>query len=73
MSEAEHQATDILLPGARLFVFSKDKDTLLSTAELQKDWRFARVDIQAEAGDVQTAIETFKSQPSPDLLNHTDR
>ncbi len=68
MSEAEHQATDILLPGARLFVFSKDKDTLVSTAELQKDWRFARVEVKAEAGDVETAIETFKTQPSPDLL-----
>tara|TARA_R110002095_G_scaffold90802_1_gene79189 strand:+ start:8878 stop:10125 length:1248 start_codon:yes stop_codon:yes gene_type:complete len=68
MSEAEQQATDTLLPEARLFVFSKDKDTLVSTSELQKDWRFARVDIKAEAGDVKAAIETFKTQPSPDLL-----
>ena len=68
MSEAEQLTTGILLPEARLFVFSKDKDTLMSTAELQQDWRFARVDIRAEAGDVQTAIETFKSEPSPDLL-----
>lgn len=52
MSEAEHQATDTLLPQASLYVFSQDKDTLLSTAEMQKDWRFARVNIQAEAGDV---------------------
>ena len=68
MSENEHQATDILLPEARFFVFSNDKDTLLSTAELQKDWRFARVEVKAEAGDVDTAIEAFKEQDSPDLL-----
>ena len=68
MSEAEHQATDTLLPQASLYVFSEDKDTLLSTAEMQKDWRFARVDIQAEAGNVETAIELFKTQTSPDLL-----
>jgi len=68
MSEAEHQATDTLLPQASLYVFSEDKDTLLSTAEMQKDWRFARVNIQAEAGNVETAIELFKTQTSPDLL-----
>ncbi len=68
MSEAEHQATDTLLPQASLFVFSQDKDTLLSTAEMQKDWRFARVNIKAEAGDVQTAIDYFQENGSPDLL-----
>ncbi len=68
MSEAEHQVTDILLPEARIFVFSRDKKTLNSTSELKLDWRFARVDINAVEGDVQTAIETFSSQASPNLL-----
>ncbi len=68
MSEAEHQVTDILLPKAQIFVFSKDEDTLISASELQKDWRFARVDVNAVNGDVQTAITTFSSQESPDLL-----
>jgi len=68
MSDSEHQITDILLPEARIFVFSKDEDTLVSTSELKSDWRFARVDVNAVEGDVQTAIETFASQPSPNLL-----
>ena len=68
MSDSEHQVTDILLPEARIFVFSKDEDTLNSTSELKSDWRFARVDVNAVEGDVQTAIETFASQPSPNLL-----
>lgn len=68
MSEAEHQATDILLPRARLFVFSNDDDTLGSATALKEDWRFARVEVVAMSGDVETAIETFKTQTSPDLM-----
>ncbi len=68
MSEAEKKSMDILLPTARLAVFSEDKDTLLSTAELQKDWRYARVKIKAEAGGVEQAIETYRETESPDLL-----
>ncbi len=68
MSEAEHQATDILLPGARLSIFSQDEETLASAAQVKQDWRFARVDVSAVQGDVRTAIETFQNQKSPDLL-----
>lgn len=68
MSEYEKQSTDILLPTAQIAVFSQDKETLLSTAALHKDWRYARVKIKAEAGGVDQAIETYKTTESPDLL-----
>ncbi len=68
MSEVEHQATDILLPGARVSIFSKDSETLNSAAIVKDDWRFARVELVAAEGDVDTAIETYKTQKSPELL-----
>ena len=68
MSEAEYQATDILLPGARVFIFSNDKETLSAGGDMVDDWRFARVETEVHEGDVGAAIETFKEQTSPDLL-----
>ncbi len=68
MSEAEYQATDILLPGARVSIFSKEDETLGAGRDMVSDWRFARVEIEAIEGDVLAAIEAFKEQPSPDLL-----
>lgn len=68
MSEAEYQATDILLPGARVFIFSNDKETLGAGRDMEHDWRFARVEVATQEGDVSTVIETFKEQTSPDLL-----
>ncbi len=68
MSEAEYQATDILLPSARVFIFSNDKETLGAGEDMVGDWRFARVDVEIHEGDVSTSIETFKEQTSPDLL-----
>ena len=68
MSEAEQQATDILLPGAKVAIFSTDEQTLASAQATKDDWRFARVDITAVQGDVETAIEAFKSNASYTLL-----
>jgi pilus assembly protein CpaE len=68
MSEAEYQATDILLPSARVFIFSNDKETLSAGEDMVSDWRFARVDVETHEGNVSTAVETFKVQTSPDLL-----
>lgn len=68
MSELEYQATDILLPSARVHVFSKDKETLGAAGDMVNDWRFARVEVKVKEGDVLTCIETFKDQESPDLL-----
>ena len=68
MSAEEQQGTNILLPKARIAVFSEDDDTLSSVQSLQDDWRFARVEISVVRGNVENAILTYQSQPSPDLL-----
>lgn len=68
MSAEEQQGTNILLPKARIAVFSDDDDTLSSVQGLQDDWRFARVEFTVVQGDVEKAIATYQSQSSPDLL-----
>lgn len=61
MSEAERQETDILLPPARVAVFSEDGETLSAIEAMRQDWRFARVSIHAQKGNVQTAISYFEN------------
>ncbi|MGH1376210.1 MAG: AAA family ATPase [Alphaproteobacteria bacterium] len=68
MSEVEHQETDILLPGARIALFSTDAETRSSLEVLRDDWRYARVQIDAHDGDVETAIKSCEASGSPDLL-----
>lgn len=70
MSEAEQQqATDILLPAARVIVFSRDAETLASARGLLQDWRFSRVDIRVIEGDTQSAVALFANEGrSPDLV-----
>lgn len=67
MSDTD-QSTDILLPQARIAVFSRDAETIASAALVQEDWRFARVDVDAKEGGVDEAITTYQSETSPDLL-----
>lgn len=68
MSAEEQQGTNILLPKARIAVFSEDDDTLSSVQGLQADWRFARVEILVVRGGVENAITTYQGQASPDLM-----
>lgn len=68
MSDIENQATDTLLPSAGVTVFSKDSDTLESAAALSDDWRFARVNVNAINGDVETAITTFNSEDATEII-----
>ncbi len=68
MSAEEHQGTNILLPKARIAVFSEDEETLASVQGLQNDWRFARVEILVVTGGVEAAILTYQTQAAPDLL-----
>lgn len=67
MSDTD-QSTDILLPQARIAVFSRDDETIASAALVQEDWRFARVNVDAKEGGVHEAIEVYKTSQSPDLL-----
>lgn len=67
MSE-DNQATSILLPAAVVAVHSKDQETLQAARDLENDWRFARVNVNDEEGDVTAAIESYSDVDSPDLL-----
>jgi pilus assembly protein CpaE len=68
MSEADKQATSILLPTSTVAVYSKDQKTLETARNLIDDWRFARVNMQVEEGDIFTAIGAYKDMVSPDLI-----
>lgn len=68
MSEAENQATDILLPAAGVAVFSHDAETLRNSGEILSDWRFARVALEVHEGDVESAIRVFSEREAPALI-----
>lgn len=60
--------TNILLPAARVDLFIKDQETLEAARSLVDDWRFARVEVNAEEGNVETAILSYEEAPSPTLV-----
>ncbi|HOO81444.1 MAG TPA: AAA family ATPase [Alphaproteobacteria bacterium] len=68
MSEVDSQATSILLPASSVAVYSKDQKTLQAARDLENDWRFARVSVQDEEGDVENAIATYQDIASPTLI-----
>ena len=68
MSEADTHVTATLLPQSRVAVYSKDKETLEGARNIVADWRFARVKVQAEEGDVETATRAYAEFKSPDVL-----
>ena len=68
MSEAEHQAADVLLPAAGVAVFSSDDETLASAGAMKQDWRFARVHQHVQKGDVEDAIRYFQSGATAELI-----
>lgn len=60
--------TNILLPTAGVDIFLKDKETTESARALVDDWRFARVTVSVEEGDVETAIQSYQETKSPALV-----
>jgi len=60
--------TNILLPAANVDIFIRDKQTLEAARSLIDDWRFARVNLSVEEGDVETAILSYKETKSPTLV-----
>lgn len=62
------QETQILLPAASVDFFLKDKATTEAARKLEDDWRFARVTISVEEGDVESAIASYKEATSPSLI-----
>ncbi len=57
-----------MLPAARIFVFARDEATLKTAQALASDWRFARVEIATENGDIEDAISAFSDAASPELI-----
>jgi len=62
------QGNAVLLPESSIAVFSKDQETLASARALESDWRFARVVVGVEDGDIGSAIQSYQEFESPDLL-----
>ena len=60
--------TKILLPTSSVDLFLKDKETLSAARALISDWRYARVEVSVEEGDVNTAIHNYEQTKSPDLI-----
>src|SRR5262249_39068953 len=48
--------------------YSRDRETLEAARNLINDWRFARVEIAVEEGDVDIAAAAYKEIASPDLV-----
>jgi pilus assembly protein CpaE len=68
MSSGEKEHTAVLLPGARVTLFTRDPESRDALKALAQDWRFARVDIDVVEGDIDTAIKNFENEASPDLV-----
>jgi len=60
--------TSILLPSATVDLFLKDKATIEAARALQADWRFARVTVRVQEGDVETAIKLYAQSSSPEII-----
>jgi len=59
---------EVLLPAARVALFSHDADTVAAVQALAADWRFARVKFDVIEGDVAKAIETYKDEAAHNLI-----
>lgn len=68
MSDVSGVHTSVLLPSAGISLFVRDAGIREAALSLRDDWRFARVTINVVDGDVESAIEYFASNPSPDLV-----
>lgn len=68
MSEAETQHIATLLPQSSVAIYSTDKETLEAGRDLPGDWRFARVSVQVEEGDLDSAISAYQDLKSPNLI-----
>ncbi|MEK7802742.1 MAG: type II secretion protein ATPase, partial [Pseudomonadota bacterium] len=57
-----------MLPNASICLFAQDAELRAAAIALRDDWRFARVDIRVEDGDVEMAIARYAHEDSPDLV-----
>lgn len=68
MSDFSGSKSSVLLPSAHIALFIKDESIKQAALSLREDWRFARVTITVTDGDVESAIEHYAQNTSPDLI-----
>lgn len=68
MSDYQGSQNSVLLPSARIALFVRDEDMKKVATSLKDDWRFARVTIEINDGDVEQAASLYAGQASPDLV-----
>ena len=68
MSDKDNSGTEVLLPAATIDLFLKDKETSEAARSLVNDWRFARVTVSVEEGDIETAVQSYEQATSPSLI-----
>lgn len=66
--EDKSHHTAVLLPGARVMLFTRDAESKEAFAAIEKDWRFARVALEVREGDIAAATAAFSQEASPDLV-----
>ncbi len=60
--------TSVLLPSAKVDLFLKDRETIEAARALMNDWRFARVVVNVIEGDVESALQYYGGNKSPDMI-----
>lgn len=68
MTETDTSYTSILLPAAKVALFTNDTQTIDAFQALQSDWRFTRVLLNPYAGGVEEAIRVIAGGVAPDLV-----
>ncbi len=68
MSDEQKPDLSILLPQAGVALFSRHADTREVAMTLEDDWRFARITLSVEEGDVETAAAAYQLQNSPRIV-----
>ncbi len=68
MNQSRISASSTLLPAAAVDVYSRDSETLQAARGLAQDWRFARVRVNVEEGDAESAIAAYQHRRSPQLV-----
>jgi pilus assembly protein CpaE len=68
MSSEMNTPFNVLLPAARVDLFTQDAQTRKTFEALASDWRFARIELTVYEGGADEAIETYKTQDSAALV-----
>lgn len=68
MSDFTGSKSSVLLPSARIAIFTNNDELKNVALSLRNDWRFARVSIEVFEGNVDNAVTKYQSETSADLV-----